>query len=137
MSSESITDKRGKLSPKWQRRFQVYDEIGEWNHLSRSKIYQNMSFFEKTFVAFNIWAFVFGILYYIYLGIAKRGMGIFLVFMILWLLLYHNDASPTLFKLLTMANSACFAGLANYYYYLKVTKGIDTFDPLKGLRAED
>lgn len=71
------------------------------------------------------------------MGIPKRAVGIALVSMLIMLVAYELDVNPRFYKHIGVATSVCFAMFANYYYYLKITKDLDSFDPFKGLREED
>jgi len=123
-----------QLDATWRRRFEFYATHSSPFSKPALDAYKALSGADRLQIGFNIWAFVFGILYYIFLGITKRGIGIAAVSFIVWLLLIGADADTWWLRAHAIATQAVFGGMANYYYFIKVTQGRDEWDPVKDVR---
>jgi len=123
------------LSALWQRRFEFYALSGSPFSRSGRDAYGALSAGDRLELGFNWWAFFFGILYYIFLGITKRGVGLAAISLIFWLILLSVDASTWWMRAHAIATQTVFGGMANYYYFIRITRGRDEWDPLKDVRT--
>ena len=123
-----------ELSSTWQQRFAFYAQYGSPFSPPALEAYKELPPGDRLSVGFNLWGFIFGILYYVYLGITKRGIGMMTISAVLMLLLISADASDWWLKVHMIATQATFGGMANYYYFIRVTQGRDEWDPLKDVR---
>jgi hypothetical protein len=129
-----LSDLPPQLDATWRRRFEFYATYGSPFSRPALDAYKALNGAERLQIGFNIWAFVFGILYYILLGITKRGIGIAAVSFIVWLLLIETDVGAWWLRVHAIMTQAIFGGMANYYYFIRVTQSRDEWDPLKDVR---
>lgn len=122
----------GDLSSKWQRRFQFFDENGAPGQGSYRMAYRSLSFPEKTLIGFNFWGFFFGPIYFLYLGLFRRAIGILALSAAIVFVAILFGAPDRLLRVLGMGISVSFAATANYAYYLKARHG-DGWNPVSVL----
>lgn len=122
-------DRYQGLSKAWQHKFDLLEKVGA-NHQSIYRAmgtpeYKAMGFRDKQRISFNVWAFLFGPLYYFVKKMWAKGL---LILAFIWLL-------ATVFTLVEVAlgtrfpdvvywipGAVIFAQLANHDYYRKVMK---------------
>ena len=122
------------IAPKWEKRFAFFDKVGSPFSREASAASRDLKFGERAGIFFNIWAMLFGVIYFIILGIPKRGIVILAisvaVAMALWGVETFVDYSPNWYWFVVWA---IYGGTANYYYYIKVRYGRDEWNPAKDL----
>lgn len=88
----------------------------------------------------NFFAFFFGLIYFLILGLWKKGLVLLGVSLGIAILVTIIDGltgwsfPDGVYNGLSVGISAMWAMLANYNYYLKETKGLDGWNPLEGMR---
>ncbi len=122
------------LSASWQKRFAFFDLHGSPFSKEATLASRELKFGERSTIFFNIWAMLFGIVYFVVIGIPKRGITLLAIAlglaMVLWGFETFFDYSPTWYW---FGLWAIYGGTANYYYYIKVRQGRDEWNPLKDL----
>lgn len=128
--SEAHTIQEYSVSKSWQKKFAIFDRINasgsSFYHVMPSPEYQALGFWEKQKVSFNIWAFLFGAIYYFCKTMWARGfvlLGcIWLVSAVLMLMeiLFNTTFHPLAYWI--PAAVIC-AQLADYDYYRHKAKG--------------
>ncbi|RUR51302.1 DUF2628 domain-containing protein [Vreelandella populi] len=117
------------LSKVWQHKFDLFEKVGS-DHQSIYRAmgtseYKALGFRDKQRISFNVWAFLFGPLYYFVKKMWAKGL---LILAFIWLL-------ATVFTLVEVAlgtrfpdvvywipGAVIFAQLANHDYYRKIMK---------------
>ena len=113
------------LSEKWKSRFQLIHKAG--GHKSPKLL--SMSSVERQKVVLNPMAFFFGLFYYIYLGMPKRGAMLLLTslaFTILITLFVWKFLTPS-FMFGWLSLTVLFAYRCNRDYYNFRVNGVDAF----------
>ena len=111
------------LAEKWQRRFAAIDKAGgervRWWKWPEAK---QLSAKEKRLITSNLWAFVFGPFYYLYLGMWRKAMTLTLVALVIDLILgMAGDAiNVPLDHFLWIVSAVMFKQCANVDYYRKM-----------------
>jgi len=127
-----------KLSEKWQERFDFFDRIGgEVATEEYKQEFRKLSFMQRIKIGYNIWAFFFGIIYFCILGLWKKGLVIFSTIVLLNIIVYIIESSGNfnldiVYRVISIAGAAFSASTANYAYYLKETRGKQSWNPLEG-----
>lgn len=129
MSDVSHEDKKftSMIDKKWEEKFEILNKIGSDEAFiysaMKSDEYNRLSFKEKQKISFNIWAFLFGPLYYFSKKMWAKGS---VILGSIWLLasfftLIESIIGLTLPNLIYWVPSAVIcAQLANYDYFRKV-----------------
>lgn len=140
MISTGIKMEQKQYSPKWQKRFAFFDKYGSPSTPEFKAALKAESFGGRILINMNIFAFFFGIIYFLILGLWKKGLvllgvsiGIGIIVGTIDMLL--GDIFPNgVYTGLSVGISALWAMIANYAYYLKETKGLDSWNPFEGIR---
>ena len=110
------------LSEKWRLRFAVIEKAGgeraRWWKWSEWK---QLSWKEKRLITSNLWAFIFGPLYYVYLGMWRKAITLMLVVTVIDVIIgMTGDALDVpLDKSLWLVSALAFKQCANIDYYRK------------------
>lgn len=129
-----------QYSEKWQKRFAFFEQYGAPSTAEAKAALKAESFRGRILIGMNFFAFFFGIIYFLILGLWKKGLVMFGITIALALILSIIDAMTGysmpqgVFTGLGVGISAIWASIANYAYYLKETKGLDSWNPFEGLR---
>ena len=104
-----------EIPEKWKRKFTLIEEAGGVNTLNL----EALTFGERLSLFWNIWALLFGPLYYVYLGLWKPALSYFAIFLVFIFLLLS-------FGWIEVANasgyglSIAYMMRSNTLYYRKV-----------------
>jgi hypothetical protein len=124
------------LSEAWRKRFEFFSQHGRPTGKDASAALGRRSYRDRATILFNPWGFIFGIIYFVVLGIPKRGIGLGAVGLLLSILsgelTGHYDS-----RLVAFTMQVLYAMTANYYRYIKVTEGRDEWNPLRDLVTDE
>ena len=117
------------LSEAWQRRFAFFESYGSPFQPAAAKALRALPLGPQLSISFNLWAFIFGPIYFAVVGVWRRGVTLMAVAVVLSLALDHlfGDAVSRAFG---FGAAAVFATTVNYYRFIKVTQGRDEWNPL-------
>ncbi|WP_369308766.1 DUF2628 domain-containing protein [Providencia rettgeri] len=127
-------------SNKWQKRFEFFDTHGAPDTPAYKDALKAESFGGRILISMNFFAFFFGIIYFLILGLWKKGLVLLGISIGLGIVLNIIDfmiggTIPNgVYSGLSIGISALWAMIANYAYYLKETKGLDGWNPFEGIR---
>ncbi|WP_273818672.1 DUF2628 domain-containing protein [Providencia rettgeri] len=129
-----------QYSSKWQKRFDFFDKYGAPNTPEFKAALKAASFGERILINMNIFAFFFGIIYFLILGLWKKGLvmlgitiGVGLVLNIIDFMI-GGTIPNAVYTGVSVGMSAMWAMIANYAYYIKETKELDNWNPFEGIR---
>ncbi|HEM8292178.1 MULTISPECIES: DUF2628 domain-containing protein [Providencia] len=129
-----------QYSEKWQKRFNFFDTHGAPDTPEFKAALKAESFGGRLLISMNFFAFFFGIIYFLILGLWKKGLVLLGISIGLGLVLNVIDfmIGGTIpngaYTGLSVGISALWAMIANYAYYIKETKGLDGWNPFEGIR---
>lgn len=127
-----------KLSEKWQERFNFFDSVGgDVTSAQYKQELKKLGFMKRLKIVYNFWAFFFGIIYFCILGLWKKGLVIFSSIVLLNIVVYIIEEAghynlDALYRGISIAGAVFSATTVNYAYYLKETKGKQSWNPLEG-----
>jgi hypothetical protein len=116
------SDMPSALPEKWQRRFAAIEEAGgeraRWWRWPEAK---QLTGKEKRLITSNLWAFVFGPFYYLYLGMWRKAITLSLIALVVDLILgMAGDAlNVPVDNFLWIVSAIMFKQCANVDYYRK------------------
>ncbi len=112
-----------EISGKWKKRFDLIDKAGG----VKLPLVKNLSLSERVTAAFNIWGFIFGVFYYVHLGMSKKGLFLFGIITLGCVLTALLESVFPEIKLLQYLNASTyfimplvFGGWVNIDYYKKI-----------------
>lgn len=123
------------LSSTWQFRFAFFDENGTFNN-KQSGFHQNfrqLSFGEKVRINYNFFAFFFGIIYFLILGLWKKGLVLLGIGIIIQIILTIAEAPEIFSFVVNIILGSAFAITANVAYYLKERHNTQSWNPFEGI----
>lgn len=129
-----------QYSQKWQKRFAFFDKHGAPNTPEFKTALKAESFGGRILISMNFFAFFFGIIYFLILGLWKKGLVLLGMTIGFGVLLAIIDAMTGgsipdgAFTGLSVGISVIWSMVANYAYYIKETKGLDGWNPFEGMR---
>lgn len=129
-----------QYSNKWRKRFDFFNTHGAPNTPEFKTALKAESFGGRLLINMNFFAFFFGIIYFLILGLWKKGLVLLGISIALGLVLNIIDfmIGGTIpngaYTGLSIGISALWAMIANYAYYIKETKGLDGWNPFEGIR---
>lgn len=125
-----------KLSESWQKRFVYFDRYGPASSTPEGKAaYKALPFMEKVRLTSNIWAFLFGPIYFAVKGMWRKGVVLLVAAILLNVPIVVFDV-PTIIANAIMIVVPVFAmTTANYAYYLHATQGNRSWNVLEGMKA--
>ncbi|CAK9885170.1 MAG: hypothetical protein XXXJIFNMEKO3_01563 [Candidatus Erwinia impunctatus] len=128
-----------QLSEKWQKSFAFFEKYGAPATAEHKAAYKALPFTQRSLITFNFFAFFFGIIYFLILGLWKKGLMIFavsigieIVFIFIEVITGYQFPNSLSFGI-TMATILMYCVTANYAYYLKEVKGSDSWNTFEGL----
>jgi Protein of unknown function (DUF2628) len=122
----------GELAASWQRRFAFFDLYGLPNSSPAAKLaYRTLPFWEKVRLTSNVWAFLFGCIYFYVKGMWRKGTTILGIGIGLGLLLGLFQAPNFLAQAVAFGFAGGIMTTANYAYYLHV-RGSQSWNPFEG-----
>ncbi|MGF6417321.1 ABC-type multidrug transport system fused ATPase/permease subunit [Stenotrophomonas sp. AN71] len=120
-----------RFSPKWQFRFTFFQQHGAPKEPGFKQAWKALSFGDRLKVNINFFAFFFGFIYLLILGMWRKALvviGIGIVLTIVSLFLPDVVARP-----LFIAMNFLVASSTNYSYYLEQVKGKASWNPFEGM----
>lgn len=128
-----------QYSEKWQKRFKFFDTYGSPSTSEFKAALKAESFGGRILINMNIFAFFFGFIYFLILGLWKKGLvllGVSIGFGIVLAIIdtIIGGMPNGAYTGLSVGVSVLWAMVANYAYYLKETKGLDGWNPFEGIR---
>ncbi len=121
-STAALVDDSRDLSEKWQQRFRAIEKAGgeraRWWRWPEAK---QLTAKEKRLITSNLWAFVFGPFYYLYLGMWRKAITLTLVVLMIDVILdMAGDAlNFPVDHFLWIVSAVMFKQCANVDYYRK------------------
>ena len=117
-----------QLSKTWQRRFAFYDQHGSPRSDEGAMALRKLPFWTAMSIRSNIWGFAFGPVYFLVLGMWRRGVALFVLAVVLsyvvaWL---FGDGVG---RMVAVLSSVFCSMTVNYARYIKVTQGRDEWNP--------
>ncbi len=141
MSTTEQVQSTGKYSAKWQERFDFFDTYGAPNDPRYKEAVKTLpGVKKKILINANVIAFFFGPIYLFVLGLWKKNLALFGIFLAIHIALsviftiIGMEFPRPLSTGLSIAMSMMYALMANYAYYLKEVKGEQGWNPFKGMR---
>lgn len=129
---DSNTSSSAPLSPKWQFRFNFFNQHGAPNTPTYKAALKTLPFGEKLKVNANFFAFFFSWIYFLILGMWRKALtilGLSIVVMVLAAFMPKVVGNG-----IAIGWSLLIALTANYSYYLEKVKGDTGWNPFKGMR---
>lgn len=121
-AAASLNSESEVISDSWKEKFELLEKAGG----VKMPNIKNLPFGERMKIVFNIWAFLFGPIYYLVKGIWKKAISLFgvsvLIIVILELICKEIGISGTITNFVA---GAIFATRANIDYYKKIKLGDD------------
>ena len=120
-----------RFSPKWQFRFNFFQQHGAPKEPRFKEAWKALSFGDRLKININFFAFFFGFIYLFILGMWRKALvviGIGLVLGIVSLFLPDIIARP-----LFIAMNFLVAASTNYSYYLEQVTGKASWNPFEGM----
>ena len=129
-----------QYSNKWQKRFDFFNAHGAPDTPEFKSALKAEPFGGRILISMNFFAFFFGIIYFLILGLWKKGLvllgisiGFGLILNIIDFMIGGTIPNGA-YTGLSVGISALWAMIANYAYYIKETKGLDGWNPFEGIR---
>lgn len=117
------------LSAKWKKRFDFFATYGSpWSAEARTQL-REMRFFDRMLIEVNLFALVFGIFYFLFLGLWRRATTLFAIITGTIIVLDGLGYSGQYERYLTLFIAGVCLSTANYAYYRKKTTGQDSWNP--------
>lgn len=135
-----MTVNSNMLSEKWNKRFEFFEQYGFdlWAQYGVGKssefaqAYQKLSSMDKLKISFNFWAFFFGPIYYVILGMWKKAISLTAVTvacLVVIGLLINIDSAPVE-NYLSLIPGIIFGVMANISFFLH-KKGSTSWNPFE------
>ena len=141
MSTTEQVQSTGKYSAKWQERFDFFDTYGAPNDPRYKEAVKTLpGVKKKILINANVIAFFFGPIYLFVLGLWKKNLALFGIFLAIHIALsvifaiIGMEFPRPLSTGLSIAMSMMYTLMTNYAYYLKEVKGEQGWNPFKGMR---
>ena len=126
------------INEKWRERFDFLSTHGLPGTSSYKKIYRTMKFGQRISIGANLYAFFFGFVSFCVLGLWKKGLVLFLGVAAIQAALIAietvADIDMNAFaKVINIGYSCVCSYLVNTAYYLRMVKGVESWNPFQGL----
>ena len=120
------------LAPSWQKRFAFYDTYGLPGSTPAAKdAYRALPFTEKLVLTSNIWAFLFGAIYFFVKGMWRKAVVLLGIGVALGVLLSLLPLPGFVAQAAGFGFAGAVMATANYQYYLH-TRGSESWNPFEG-----
>lgn len=124
------------LKPRWQARFDFFESLEKMSKEERKLAYKKSPFSIK----FNFFAFFFGFIYFLILGLWRKGLVLLIAGVISTILeiiilqnLYISDTVDRAISYgISFGSMAIYASCVNLAYYLHIKKGSKSWNPFEG-----
>lgn len=81
----------------------------------------------------NIWAFFFGFIYFLILGLWRKALTLFAINIAIFTIIGFLPVNNGVINAIGIAINILWAMTANYAYYLKETKNDQSWNPFEGV----
>lgn len=127
-----------EYSAKWEERFAFFEKYGSPKSPEYKAAYKGLTFGKRILIGMNIWAFFFGFIYFLILGLWRKGLTLLAVnIVIVFIIGFIVEAlsiSPSVLNALSVAlNIILWGATANYAYYMKEKKNDQSWNPFTGM----
>ncbi len=134
LSSAAVGSDVSQLSPTWQRRVAFFSQHGSPYRREGMAALRSLPFWTQVSIRFNIWAYLFGPLYFVAVGIWRRGLSLLAVGVVIELVVDRLLGSEWS-RAAGFGVAGLFASTVNYYRFIKLTQGRDEWNPLTDLTS--
>lgn len=132
MDSNISPSSSAPLSPKWQFRFNFFNQHGAPNSPGFKAGFKELSWGQKVKINFNFFALFFSVIYLLILGMWRKALVILGISLVLGgLVSFMPDVVA---RGVSVAWSVLIAITTNYSYYLEKVKGDTSWNPFQGMR---
>lgn len=132
MNTEMDSTTQSQYSPKWQFRFNFFEQHGAPNTPAFKEAYKALPFGQKLKVNFNFFALFFSWIYLFILGMWRKALSVLGLTIVLVIL--ASFMPDIVARGLGMGWSLLIALTTNYSYYLDKVKGNVSWNPFEGMR---
>ncbi len=122
-----------ELSEKWQERFSFFDKYGSPKTPEFKAAYKELAFGKRILIGMNIWAFFFGFIYFLILGLWRKALTLFAINIAIFTIIGFLPVNNGVINVVGIAVNILWAITANYAYYLKETKNDQSWNPFEGV----
>jgi hypothetical protein len=119
-----------KLAPIWRERFRLIDEHGMPNSRAHSIAMQNVGTWERVTLALSPLAFLLGPFYLLYLGLWRPAISLTAATLVFSAVTDAIGIPAWLDRITYLVPSAVFAFVCIPLYYLRVRRGIHSWNPM-------
>lgn len=127
-------DNSKKLDPKWEKRFNFFKEHGAPNTKTYKEAFKKLKFGERYSLNINLWAFIFGWIYFLIKGMWKPGLILAVLTIALGVLSESIDLPVIVSRVLSLIIMFLAGLTANYTYYRYEVLGQHDFNMFKGMK---
>jgi len=121
------------ISDKWKLRFAFFEKHGGPGSPDFTPALKELKFSERVKIAANFWAFFFGPIYFLCIGLWKRALVLFALIIAFTILTSSAPAlGDALGRILGLIIGVVCARTANYAYYEKTVKAETSWNPFQG-----
>ncbi|WP_404764933.1 DUF2628 domain-containing protein [Proteus terrae] len=122
-----------EISEKWQERFSFFDQYGSPKTSEYKAAYKALPFGKRILIGMNIWAFFFGFIYFLILGLWRKALTLFAINIAIFTIIGFLPVNNGVINAVGIAVNVLWAITVNYAYYLKETKNDQSWNPFEGV----
>lgn len=122
-----------EYSAKWQERFAFFDQNGSPKSPEYKSAYKGLTFGKRILIGMNIWAFFFGFIYFLILGLWRKALVLLAINITVIIIASLFPINQGVANVIGIAINVLWAITANYAYYLKETKNDQGWNPFEGI----
>lgn len=121
-----------QYSPKWQFRFNFFEQHGGPKSPEYKAAFKALPFGQRIKVQMNFFAFFFGWIYFMILGMWRKGLALLGILVVLAMVCAFLP--DVVARGVGVGWSVLVGMSANYSYYLDRVKGSTSWNPFEGMR---
>ncbi|MER1847488.1 DUF2628 domain-containing protein [Proteus mirabilis] len=126
-----------EYSAKWEERFYFFEKYGSPKSPEYKAAYKALTFGKRILIGMNIWAFFFGFIYFLILGLWRKALTLFginvAIIIVVSFIVEGLSLSPSILNVVSIVLNFLWAATANYAYYLKEKKNDQGWNPFTGV----
>ncbi|KWX60247.1 DUF2628 domain-containing protein [Mycobacterium sp. NAZ190054] len=123
-----------RLSETWRIRFAYFETYGPVSSTPEGKqAFRALSFWDRIRISSNLWAFLFGPIYFFVKGVWRKGVTLLLLACVLAVVLVFVDVGAVVERAASLIVPVLAMTTANYAYYLHVVAGSRSWNPWEGM----
>ncbi len=126
-----------EYSAKWEERFDFFEKYGSPKSPEYKAAYKALTFGKRILIGMNIWAFFFGFIYFLILGLWRKALTLLAIGLVIMavtgVIVGTLSLPPSIINVMGIMVSALWAITANYAYYLKEKKNDEGWNPFIGI----